>query len=140
MAVRIAEKGFAGAIGTKTYAAVAKTPGAPCSAYVSFERKGPAEKVTIRFGIAPGSGFPYRYNLGQVVFLATREVSLPADADFVSYGPFTLAGSFPSDFPHPRIDAYVEVKSPRAIELKGWWDDVYIYAKPEYRNLAVTFV
>lgn len=129
----------AGRIAEKSFAAVAKTPGGACSAYVSFERKGPAEKVTIHFGIAPGSGWLYRYKADQVVFLAQREVSLLDDIDFKSYGPFTLQGVFPTDFPHPRIDAYVAVVSPRKVELSNFWDDVYTFAKLEYRNLTATF-
>ena len=130
----------AGRIAEKSFAAVARTPGGACSAYISFERKGPAEKVTIRFGISPGSGWPYRYKSDQITFLATREVSLPDDTDFHAYGPFTLSGAFPSVFPHPRIDAYADVVSPRKVELSGFWDDVYTYAAPEYRNLTATFI
>ena len=134
---RVVARAFAAEVG-----ALFKVPGQAMTASVSFKHQGAAEQVLISWGITPGSGWPTRYNTAEIVWLVSRQPLQVSNDAVLPVQPnyqVNLSGVFPSSFPHPRIDCYIVIESPRGAEIAKFWDDVYSFAASVYQDLSATF-
>lgn len=123
---------------------ISKLGGDICKATVKFKRKGEAGVAMVFWEIAPGIGWPTRYDWDAGRVMAEKAVTMYADMDWREYTA-VLEFAFPKDFPHDRIDCRIRVhtavtQSGYAEQvLSGVWDDVYAWVKPEYTELSATF-
>lgn len=123
---------------------IAKTPGAVCSATLSFQHKGGGGNFDVGIGLAPASTFGHNNVTDWFALLK----AIPAHTSFTLV---TVVVSFlwPSNYANGNYDALkiIQVEGgPRdpggnGFLLANWDDDVYSQAAPvnEFTNLVATY-